>query len=200
MLSALFAASRIGLPLLRSSCATSASPGFGPVAASTTRMMRSAFVTAIRAWSCTATSITSPCAGCIPPVSTRRNLNPFHSAIEINRSRVVPARSSTTARRSPTKRLKSVLFPTFGRPTSATSGRRSCTTSSSGPWRRLIGRSVQRLRWFGTAVSPRRRGPLVRSRVLSPSRTQFQPTRQFARQPVQDPRLAYLFRRSRRLG
>src|SRR6266850_7278463 len=39
------------------------------------------------------------------------------------RSRVVPGRSSTMAMRSPTRRLKRVDLPTFGRPTIATSGR-----------------------------------------------------------------------------
>ena len=137
MLSALFATRMIGLPLRRSSCATSASPGFGPVAASTRSRIRSAASTAMRAWSWTPISIGSPTAGCMPPVSTTRKRIPFHSTMPIRRSRVVPARSSTTARRSPTKRLKRVLFPTFGRPTSATSGSRrgkdstSTSTSSS---------------------------------------------------------------------
>src|SRR5260221_13839105 len=39
------------------------------------------------------------------------------------RSRVVPGRSSTIATRSPTRRLKSVDLPTFGRPTMATTAR-----------------------------------------------------------------------------
>jgi hypothetical protein len=39
------------------------------------------------------------------------------------RSRVTPEIDSVIARRSPTKRLKSVDFPTFGRPTIATKGR-----------------------------------------------------------------------------
>src|SRR5215207_5902120 len=38
------------------------------------------------------------------------------------RSRVMPGSSPTMERRSPTSRLKSVDFPTFGRPTIATSG------------------------------------------------------------------------------
>src|SRR6266480_2116699 len=38
------------------------------------------------------------------------------------RSRVVPGKSSTTATRSPIIRLKKVDLPTFGRPTTATSG------------------------------------------------------------------------------
>jgi len=38
------------------------------------------------------------------------------------RSRVVPGTSSTMARRSPMRRLKSVDLPTFGRPTIATTG------------------------------------------------------------------------------
>src|SRR5215218_9454759 len=47
---------------------------------------------------------------------------PFHSASPYIRSRVVRARSSTIACRRPTIRLKSVLLPTFGRPTIATTG------------------------------------------------------------------------------
>src|SRR3989304_8925504 len=63
-----------------------------------------------------------PCVGSIPPVSTILNLRPFHSASPNRRSRVVPAVSSTIAKRSPAKRLKSVDLPTFGRPTKATMG------------------------------------------------------------------------------
>src|SRR5512138_2753916 len=63
-----------------------------------------------------------PCVGSIPPVSTTWNARPFHSASPNRRSRVVPGVSSTMARRSPTRRLNKVLFPTLGRPTSATIG------------------------------------------------------------------------------
>ena len=56
-------------------------------------------------------------------MSTITNRRPFHSASPYIRSRVVRARSSTIAWRLPTKRLKIVDLPTFGRPTMATTGR-----------------------------------------------------------------------------
>src|SRR6185503_18842533 len=49
-------------------------------------------------------------------------MRPFHSTSPKRRSRVVPGVSSTMARRSPTRRLNKVLFPTLGLPTSATIG------------------------------------------------------------------------------
>src|SRR5512137_2394564 len=58
----------------------------------------------------------------MPPVSIMSKITLLHSASAARRSRVVPGTSSTMARRSPAKRLKSVLFPTFGRPTKATIG------------------------------------------------------------------------------
>src|SRR3989442_1323652 len=64
-------------------------------------------------WSC-------PAAPSSPPVSTSVNSRPRHSAVAYRRSRVVPGSSSTMATRSPTRRLKSVDLPTFGRPTMAT--------------------------------------------------------------------------------
>src|SRR5690606_6376319 len=57
-----------------------------------------------------------------PPVSTTMNSTPIHSASPYVRSRVVPGSFCTIARRSPIIRLKSVDFPTFGRPTRATIG------------------------------------------------------------------------------
>ena len=58
-----------------------------------------------------------------PPVSTRKNERPVHSATSKFRSRVTPGVSSTIATRRPMARLKKVDFPTFGRPTTATTGR-----------------------------------------------------------------------------
>ena len=55
-------------------------------------------------------------------MSTMTKRRPFHSVSPYSRSRVVRARSSTIAVRWPTIRLKSVLLPTFGRPTMATTG------------------------------------------------------------------------------
>ena len=62
-----------------------------------------------------------------PPVSTSgtraRSTRPTSS----RRSRVTPGRSSTIAARRPTMRLTSVDLPTFGRPTTATTGSSSLT-------------------------------------------------------------------------
>ena len=55
-------------------------------------------------------------------MSTTVKVRPFHSAVPYTRSRVVPATSLMIARREPMSRLKSVLFPTLGRPTMATTG------------------------------------------------------------------------------
>ena len=93
-----------------------------PVAASTTNTMTSASRIASRAWSWTRASMGSSGSSSRPPVSTTTNRRPFHSASPYSRSRVVRARSSTIAVRPPTIRLKSVLLPTFGRPTIATTG------------------------------------------------------------------------------
>src|SRR5262245_48109175 len=51
------------------------------------------------------------------------NALPAHSARAALRSRVIPGRSWTTARRVPSTRLKNVDLPTFGRPMMATTGR-----------------------------------------------------------------------------
>jgi len=56
----------------------------------------------------------------IPPVSTSLNIFPFHSTSSYLRSLVIPASKSTIAERLRHKRLKSVDFPTFGRPTMET--------------------------------------------------------------------------------
>ena len=93
-----------------------------PVTASTTKTMTSASRIASRAWSWTRASIGSSGSSSRPPVSTTTKRRPFHSASPYRRSRVVRARSSTIAVRAPRIRLKSVLLPTFGRPTMATTG------------------------------------------------------------------------------
>jgi len=56
----------------------------------------------------------------MPPVSTSLNILPFHSTSSYLRSRVIPASKSTIAERLRHKRLKSVDFPTLGRPTMET--------------------------------------------------------------------------------
>src|SRR5471030_864052 len=58
----------------------------------------------------------------IPPVSTMMNSLPSISARPYLRSRVSPGKSATNASRVLVKRLNKVDLPTFGRPTSATTG------------------------------------------------------------------------------
>src|SRR5689334_725921 len=58
-----------------------------------------------------------------PAVSMTRKFRPSRFASPSRRSRVTPGWSSTSARRLPTSRLKSVDLPTLGRPTIATVGR-----------------------------------------------------------------------------
>ena len=53
-----------------------------------------------------------------------RSLSPFHSHSSARRSRVTPGSASVTASRPPASRLIRVLFPAFGKPTTATAGRR----------------------------------------------------------------------------
>ena len=121
-LSALLAATSTRRCRRRRSSAASWSAGVSPAAASTTNTMTSASTIASRACSWTLASIGSSGASSSPPVSTTTNRRPFHSASPYSRSRVVRARSSTIAVRAPTTRLNSVLLPTFGRPTMATTG------------------------------------------------------------------------------
>ena len=121
-LSALLTATRTGAGARRSSSAASLSAGVRPVTASTTKTMTSASAMARRACSWTRASIGSFGSSSRPPVSTSTNRRPFHSVSPYSRSRVVRARSSTIAVREPRTRLKSVLLPTFGRPTMATTG------------------------------------------------------------------------------
>ena len=121
-LSVLLTATKTGAFATRRSSAASWSAGVRPAMASTTKTMTSASAIARRAWTWTLASIASSGAASRPPVSTMTKRRPFHSVSPYRRSRVVRARSSTIAVRSPTIRLKSVLFPTFGRPTMATTG------------------------------------------------------------------------------
>ena len=97
-------------------------PASGRSTASTTKRMTSASAMARRACSWTRASIGSSGSSSRPPVSTMTKRRPFHSVSPYRRSRVVRARSSTIAERWPTNRLNSVLLPTFGRPTMATTG------------------------------------------------------------------------------
>src|SRR5262245_23740763 len=79
---------------------------------------------AARACACTARASSSESARSTPPVSIRSKVRPFHSHSSARRSRVTPGSASVTASRPPASRLTSVLFPTLGKPTTATAGRR----------------------------------------------------------------------------
>ena len=122
-LSILFATSRTGLSERRSMSAISASPGPRPARASTTSAITSASEIAVFACSCTDRASSSESARSTPPVSIRSNAIPFHSQRRARRSRVTPGSASTTASLPPARRLTSVLFPAFGKPTTATLGR-----------------------------------------------------------------------------
>ena len=120
-LSALFATTITSTPLRRNHAAISSSWLTVPTLASTTSNTRSAELTAASTCLLTFSSRSSP-PGIQPPVSTMVNGTPSHSASSSFRSRVMPGRSSVIATCSPAMRLKSVDFPTFGRPTTTTVG------------------------------------------------------------------------------
>src|SRR5271154_6554382 len=123
LVSTLLIATRIGLPLARSFCATSRSSGTTPSCTLTTKMMAFAASMAISTCSSAALTMTSSDfsrrSRPMPPVSTSENDFPFHSASTLTRSRVTPGWSWTMAMRRLTMRLNSADFPTFGRPTMA---------------------------------------------------------------------------------
>ncbi len=96
--------------------------GCSPALPSTTKRIRSASSTAVSTCCRIAWSIGACESGTRPPVSTSQNFRPFHSPSPKCRSRVVPASADTIAFRPPWMRLKSVDFPTLGRPTMATVG------------------------------------------------------------------------------
>ncbi len=167
-LSALLTATITGAVARRRIVAASRSAGVIPVAASTTNTMTSACEIARRACSWTRISIGSSGSSSRPPVSTTMKRRPFHSASPYRRSRVVRARSSTIAVRPPTIRLKSVLFPTFGRPTIATIGIPALAPAAVMPrrtgWRALVWSSE----WTSCARpgSQRARGRRGQARLL----------------------------------
>ena len=136
-LSALFTTSRIGgiffspdLRRFRRISTTSRSACVTPSKASVTKRITFASSIAISAcsrisWIKSAEPIDKgfwECCllGSMPPVSTTKKSCPAQSPSATSRSRVVPGTSSTIANRCPTKRLKSVLLPTFGLPTRTT--------------------------------------------------------------------------------
>ena len=108
--------------------ATSSSPGVTPALESTTKTTRSASSTARRACSATCWISGEGSATSTPPVSTRTNRLPAHSQTTSLRSRVTPGVSKTTASRVAVRRLTSVDFPTFGKPTTATAPRSGAST------------------------------------------------------------------------
>src|SRR5690606_25946740 len=105
----------------RNHSATASSSSVMPTLASTTKSTTSADLTADSTCRDTFASRSDP-PGIHPPVSTTWNGTPSHSASSTLRSRVTPGRFSTIAACSPMMRLNSVDFPTFGRPTMATTG------------------------------------------------------------------------------
>ena len=118
-LSALLATSSTSLAVRRSHSATSASSSVTPTEASTTNSTTSAATTACSTWRLTLASRSEP-PGSQPPVSTTVNGMPSQSASSSLRSLVTPGSSSTITTWRPTMRFTSVLLPTLGRPTTAT--------------------------------------------------------------------------------
>jgi hypothetical protein len=93
---------------------SSSSPGRSPARASTTKTASSASARAACACSRIEPEIGSGSRKSMPPVSMSAKLRPFHSASISLRSRVMPARSWTTAWREPLRRLTREDFPTLG--------------------------------------------------------------------------------------
>ncbi len=121
-LSALLATTSTVREPRRSQSAMASSSSVMPTDASTTNRTTSASRTAASTCRLTFTSRSLP-LGFHPPVSMTRNGRPSHSPSSSLRSRVMPGWSSTIAACSPRMRLNSVLLPTLGRPTMATTGR-----------------------------------------------------------------------------
>ena len=119
-MSTLLATSIVGSFARRSIVATSSSQSVTPVVTSTRKSTRSASWVATMTCRRIASSKISSEFTTHPPVSTTENSFAFHVHLPYWRSRVVPAVSLTMARRDCVSRLKSVDFPTLGRPTIAT--------------------------------------------------------------------------------
>src|SRR6266545_1635386 len=162
--SILLASSNTGLRATRRSAASSSSPGVTPARASVTNRTRSASATAARACSTTERVIGEGSSMSTPPVSISRNCLPFHSQTSSFRSRVTPGVSWTTACREAVRRLTSVDFPTFGKPTTATvpasvaggSGRESGTDKLFDPLHDVVDaelRGIEKLR-VGRGLHP----------------------------------------------
>ena len=99
--STLLAARITGRFQRRRTSASSSSPGRRPARASTTKIAATASLSA--AWACSRIepAIGSTSRKSMPPVSMRSKRRPFHSHAISLRSRVMPARSWTTAEREP---------------------------------------------------------------------------------------------------
>jgi len=120
--SALFTASVTGFPRRLSMCARSRSAAVISLRPSTRKMMCEAVASATSAWRRIWLGMYSWSSTTIPPVSITSKRRPRCSAGPYMRSRVIPGSSPTMARRCPVIRLKSVDFPTLGRPTMTTVG------------------------------------------------------------------------------
>ena len=120
--SALLTASTMGFFERRSMLATSISGAVTPVVISVTRTITSAVSMASFACSRIKRRISLSVFGSIPPVSTISKTLPFQSLSPYILSLVTPGVSSTMDSRRPISLLKSMLFPTFGRPTIAIRG------------------------------------------------------------------------------
>ena len=117
----LLLATRIaGLPDLRTRSAKARSTGVGPARASIRKNTASAAAIAASVCACMRPVRLSGAASSRPAVSITVKARSPSRARPSRRSRVTPGRSSTNARRLPTRRLNSVDLPTFGRPTMAT--------------------------------------------------------------------------------
>src|SRR5829696_2964311 len=127
-LSNLLTASTAWPRALLSSLAITASASVTPSLASVRCKTTSASSTATLACRVTRASRPTFARGSIPPVSTSVNSLPAHSARLYALSRVVPGRSETTAPRRRMILFTSELFPTFGAPTTATTGSRFTET------------------------------------------------------------------------
>ncbi len=109
-----------GLAGLRTRSAKARSTGVGPARASIRKSMASAAAIAASVCACMRPVRLAGAASSSPAVSIAVKVRSPSRARPSRRSRVTPGRSSTSARRLPTRRLNSVDLPTFGRPTMAT--------------------------------------------------------------------------------
>ena len=177
-LSALLPTRMTGRPPRRSACAISSSSAVTPSRTSTMKQQTSASVIAICACSRVA-RVSAAISGAAffgngtssPAVSTIVKRFPPHSTTPYRRSRVRPANASTIARRVPVRRLNSVDFPTFGRPTIATTPTAGAIGSPSSRRRRRVAPAGLICPRRGRARCPSRPArtgrPLLRARMRS---------------------------------